>query len=69
VGKKRRLGASPPKLKTFSVRLPSEAAARVEDAADALGLDAGNLLRSMILRYLPVYEKEAERVRAKLPPE
>jgi hypothetical protein len=68
VGKKRKPGEPPPKWKVYALRLPQGTAARVEATAEALGLDEANLLRTLVTRYLPHYERDAEQARSKIPP-
>ena len=56
-------GAGKPERKQYNVGVDLETAKRIDDTADALGLDGVNFLRMLIRENLATYEKRASRVR------
>jgi hypothetical protein len=54
----------------YNIRLnDDELARRVYDTYTALGLDGANFLRQMLRECLPIYERRAQAVRDRKPPE
>lgn len=51
--------------KQIAFRAPRALAARLESTAKRLGLDPSGLIRMMILKHLPEYEREADAVEGK----
>lgn len=72
VAKKRNSESSPSpapdKDKQVNFRAPPKLYARLEDVAEAFGLDVSNLVRMVLNQNLPKYEQQAERIRSGLPP-
>ena len=65
VGKKRKTDASPEELRQVNIRFTGEFYQRIEETADALGLDVAQLLRMVIRENISSYELRAEDVRRK----
>ena len=54
----------------FNIRInDDELARRIHETCKSLGLDGANFLRQMIRETLPIYEKRAQAVRDRKPPE
>ena len=49
--------------KQIAIRFPGDPAARVERAADMLGLDVSQLIRMVVIEGLPEYERRGRRAR------
>lgn len=52
-------GAAPAKRRQYNVGIDPATAARIDDTAEALGLDASQLLRMIVREHLPEYERRA----------
>jgi hypothetical protein len=53
---------SEPMIVQKAVRITATVADRLEATATNLGVDCSGLLRMLVLKYLPVYEREAESI-------
>lgn len=51
--------AAPPKRRQYNVAYDLATAARIDDTAEKLGLDASQLLRMIVRIHLPEYERKA----------
>lgn len=51
------------KLVPVSTKLPPTMSQRLDSAATGIGLDRSALLRMMIKKFLPIYEKRAAKIR------
>lgn len=58
-----------PERKQYNVGVDLQTAKRIDDTAEALGLDGVNFLRMLIRENLPRYEKRAVQVREGESPE